>query len=88
MEAPVPNIDFYSLQATVGQRIGCAFREPHHRLGDTDTFDVAKKARTVAVKNRDNPKPTSVPNFKDYLLYRKADIKDFVYLLNYPEPNV
>lgn len=55
---------------------------------DTDTFDVAKKARTVAVKNRDNPKPTSVPNFKDYLLYRKADIKDFVYLLNYPEPNV
>ena len=55
---------------------------------DTDTFDVAKKARTVAVKNRDNPKPTSVPNFKDYLLYRKADIKDFVYLLNYPDPNV
>lgn len=55
---------------------------------DTDAFDVAKKARTVAVKNRDNPKPTSVPNFKDYLLYRKADIKDFVYLLNYPEPKV
>lgn len=55
---------------------------------DTDAFDVAKKARTVAVKNRDNPKPTSVPNFKDYLLYRKADIKDFAYLFNYPEPNV
>lgn len=52
------------------------------------TFSVSKTGRTVAVKNRDNPKPTLVPNFQDYLLYRKADIKDFVNVLNYPDPSV
>lgn len=55
---------------------------------EDDTFNVSKTGRTVAVKNRDKPKPTLVPSFKDYLLYRKADIKDFEYLLNYPAPKV